>query len=461
MAEPKPIILSKPQYMFLGDSSPLSIALTGRGGGKSYVGSVWTMQQAVKHPKCIGMIAASNQTQLNTVAVAQLTKILDQCGVAWVRGEEPKWYASKFTNHTNVLSIITGAQRLLRSFFETGGAADRNIRGLNLGYAWLDESRELSSEVFDVILACLRDPNGPCHMRLTSTPNGKDWQWRKFLSEDKLKGTTCHRWTTHENKHLDKSFAASLKERLDTDTYNQEVLGSIVDFGANQVFRFTRERNVLPLEFNSKLSLYYSTDLNVQNYSGVIVQYDPRSKTAYVLDEIYFRNNGNTSRACEEVLLRYSEHIKLVPEFLYMADEAGQARSTRVSYNDIDIMQQAFKKIPNSRTLNGPRKPHVVESVTALNGMLDPADKVVRLYVDPKCKQLIKDLESCRWLEGEPRRMDKSDPDLTHCVDSLRYVCWNLVEQSQEVRCFNLQEIPTYVPNDHYRSHAEIIKRNR
>jgi len=426
------------------------------------VGSVWTMQQAIKYPKTIGMIAASNQTQLNTVAVAQLTKLLDQCGVSWVRGEEPKWgYVSKFTNHTNVLSIITGAQILLRSFFETGGAADRNIRGLNLGYAWLDESRELSSEVFDVILACLRDPNGPCHMRLTSTPNGKDWQWRKFLSEDKLKGTTCHRWTTHENKHLDKSFAASLKERLDTDTYNQEVLGSIVDFGANQVFRFTRERNVLPLEFNSKLSLYYSTDLNVQNYSGVIVQYDPRSKTAYVLDEIYFRNNGNTARACEEVLLRYSEHIKLVPEFLYMADEAGQARSTRVSYNDIDIMQQAFKKIPNSRTLNGPRKPMVVESVTALNGMLDPADKVVRLYVDPKCKQLIKDLESCRWLEGEPRKMDKSDPDLTHCVDSLRYVCWNLVEQSQDVRSFNLQEIKTYVPNDHYRSRKEIFAGGR
>jgi len=74
---------------------------------------------------------------------------------------------------------------------------------------------------------------------------------------------------------------------------------------------------------------------------------------------------------------------------------------------------------------------------------------------------LIKDLESCRWLEGEPRRMDKSDPDLTHCVDSLRYVCWNLVEQSQDVRSFNLQEIKTYVPNDHYRSRKEIFAGGR
>ena len=454
------ITLSKPQMKFLRDPNPLSIALTGRGGGKSFVGSVWTMQQAINYPNTMGFVAASNTTQLNTVAVKQLTSLLDECGIEWVRGEEPKWYNSKFTNHTNVLSICNGAQILLRSFYETGGAADRNIRGLNLGYAWLDESRELTSEVFDVILACLRDPKGPCHMRLTSTPNGKDWQWRRFLSEDKLAGTSCHRWTTHENKHLSPNFAASLKERLDTDTYNQEVLGSIVDFGANQVFRFNRDKNCKPCVFDPKFNLYYSTDLNVQNMSGVICQYDHINKVVYVLDEIYIRNNGSTNKACEEVLLRYSEHIKQVPEFLFMADEAGQARSTRVSYNDVDIMQQAFKGYYNARTLNGPSKPHVVESVTALNGMLDPADKQPRLFIDPRCKQLIKDLESVRWEEGEPRKIDKSDSELTHMSDSLRYICWNISQGSQEVRVFNLKEIPTIQPNDHNRSRESILGGN-
>jgi len=143
-----------------------------------------------------------------------------------------------------------------------------------------------------------------------------------------------------------------------------------------------------------------------------------------------------------------------------MADEAGQARSTRVSYNDVDIMQQAFKGYYNARTLNGPSKPHVIESVTALNGMLDPADKQPRLFIDPRCKQLIKDLESVRWEEGEPRKIDKSDSELTHMSDSLRYICWNISQGSQEVRVFNLKEIPTIQPNDHNRSRESILGGN-
>jgi hypothetical protein len=451
------IVLSKPQYKFFQDKAPLSLACTGRGGGKTYVGSVWCMQQAVEYPHTIGLIGASNITQLNTVAVAQFTKLLDDCSIQWVRGEQPPWYKSRFTNHTNVISIVNGSQILLRSFFEQSGNADRNLRGLNLGFGWLDESRELAQEVFDVVLACLRVPNGPCKMRLTSTPNGKDWQWRKFLSEDKIKGATCHRWTTYENKHLSPDFAISLKERLDTDTFNQEVLGLITDMGSNQVFRFDRTKNVCPCGFVPDYNLYYSTDLNVQNYSGVILQHDPSTGLIWVIDEIYIRNNASTQQACNIVNERYKDKFKLVPEFLYMCDEAGVARSVRVPYNDMDIMDRCFRHIPNARSLNGPRKPSVVESVTAINGLLAPADNVPKLKIDPRCKNLIRDLESIRWEEGEPRRMDKSDPELTHMGDSLRYVCWVIAQNTQSPKVFNLQEIPVVVPKDHYRSRESVF----
>lgn len=439
------IVLSKPQMKFVNEDAPLSIALCGRGSGKTFCGSVWVIKTAATHPGSLGLIAASNPAQLNTVAVSQLTELLDQLNIPWVKGEEPPW-GTRFTNHTNVLSIANGSQVLLRSFHESG--ADRNLRGLTLNYAWLDESRELQSGVFDTILACMRSKEGPNSIRLTSTPNGKDWQYRKFIDPDKkLKGSTCHRWTTYENKHLPAEFAIDLKSNLDTETYNQEVMGEICSFGSNMVFRFDKEKHVKPSCFMQGYPLYYSTDLNVNNYSGVICQFCEKQKLLWVIDEIYFRTGGNTQRACEEVLLRHRDKFPLVPEFCYLCDEAGAAKSTRVAYNDIEIMQKAFKQIPNSRCLNGSKKPGVVESVTAFNGMLDPADGTQHFYVDPKCKNLIRDLESLKWLPEEPRRIDKSDPELSHGADSARYLTWILVQKQQTPRSFNLQEIRQINPN--------------
>jgi hypothetical protein len=63
-----------------------------------------------------------------------------------------------------------------------------------------------------------------------------------------------------------------------------------------------------------------------------------------------------------------------------------------------------------------------MDGVWAVNGMLSPAIGEPRLLMDPKCKDLIRDMESLRW-EAGTRKLDKdSNPKLSHLADALRYV---------------------------------------
>ena len=64
----------------------------------------------------------------------------------------------------------------------------------------------------------------------------------------------------------------------------------------------------------------------------------------------------------------------------------------------------------------------------ALNAALAPALGPIRIWIDPKCKGLIHDLENVSWEPGT-RKLAKGDDSLTHFTDALRYVI------AQELPC--------------------------
>jgi hypothetical protein len=56
--------------------------------------------------------------------------------------------------------------------------------------------------------------------------------------------------------------------------------------------------------------------------------------------------------------------------------------------------------------------------------MLKTADDEVKLFIDPKCKGLIQDLEEVTY-KPDSRVIDKDrDPKRTHLSDALGYLIW-------------------------------------
>ena len=77
--------------------------------------------------------------------------------------------------------------------------------------------------------------------------------------------------------------------------------------------------------------------------------------------------------------------------------------------------------------------PAVRDRVNTMNNMLKSASDQRNVLIDPKCRELIKDLRQVRWHRdstGNPTGdLDKSDAQRTHVSDALSYLAaqeWGL-----------------------------------
>jgi len=115
-----------------------------------------------------------------------------------------------------------------------------------------------------------------------------------------------------------------------------------------------------------------------------------------------------------------------VPKNGYSSD-AGSARST-AGKSDYQIIREFFRTEPRFRvSYHVPSaNPSIRDRVNAVNAMLCNSPGMRRLFIDPRCRRLIRDLERVVWkADGHGNvgaQLDKSDPELTHVSDALGYV---------------------------------------
>ena len=74
----------------------------------------------------------------------------------------------------------------------------------------------------------------------------------------------------------------------------------------------------------------------------------------------------------------------------------------------------------------GSSNPKVRDRVNCVNAKLCSQARSRTLFIDPRCKQLIQDLERVQWKQDANgnmlHEMDKSDPARTHVSDALGYM---------------------------------------
>ena len=68
-----------------------------------------------------------------------------------------------------------------------------------------------------------------------------------------------------------------------------------------------------------------------------------------------------------------------------------------------------------------------------MNGSLCSADGDRKLFIDPKCKELITDLEQVVLQEGTMIIDKTKDPRRTHLSDALGYLVWQEVQFKQQI----------------------------
>ncbi len=393
---------------FKGFSGPV-------GSGKSAALCYEAIIQSERSPGCTGLIAAPTYSMLRDTTEPMLLAMLEELALD---------YEHKKTE-AKIVFTRTGSSILLRSLDNP-----ERLRGTNLAWFGLDELSYTKEESWLRIVARLRDPAaaGLCGFGVW-TPKGTDWVHRRFIQETKA-GYECVQAEPFENRYVVENapdYYESLKETYDPKFYRQEVLGEYINVFAEQVYHcFNRAVHVVPQRYDPTATLMWSLDFNVTPMSSLLVQ--ENQGRLRVISEIVMQR-ASTEQACAEFLNRYATHRGPVEIF---GDASGNKQQT-AGGSDYSILAKrltqaglgAFKKrVP-------PANPPVLRRVAQVNAVLTNAEGLVRLEIDPSCRELIQDLEQLSF-KPDTSVIDKErDPKRSHTSDALGYLICMLYDPSK------------------------------
>jgi phage terminase large subunit-like protein len=417
------IKLNSPQIKFINSDSKTALFTAGRGAGKTFVGCLWILKQMIEYPHCRGLIGANIPKQLNDVVLKQLFSLLRDAGIDYSYGSKPSWIESedREASYTGILTLQNGASAYCRSMNIAG--ADNNIRGLEIGWLYIDEVRDLEEEVFSIAIACLRgQPKASYQTRLTTTPAGFNWIYDRFIDENSdsyIKNSKTIKGKTRDNyRHLPENYELDLRSTYSKALARQEIDGEFINLRTGTIFVFDRNKHVSNLDLDPNLPLIFSADQNVQPYCGIVLQIDRKNRSVKVLNEIKIDSSGTTREWAKEAVRLYAGKTNNIEFF---CDPSSIKRDTRGGESDFTLMRDELcKTFRNVKDACDRGRRSLEDGINAINSLLDPDLGPPRLIIDKKCKELISDLEKLQYKEGT-REIDKSDLKRSHMADALRY----------------------------------------
>ena len=384
---------------FKGFSGPI-------GSGKSQALCQEAIRLSYLNPRRMGLLGAPTYQMLRDATQATLFEILDSNRIPYEHNKAENTLRMKDTGSRIVFRPVDEFERL---------------RGTNLAWFGLDELTYTPEAAWLRLEGRLRDPKAQrlCGFAVW-TPKGYDWVYRKFV-DGPTKGYGVVVAQAYENRFLLSrvpDFYDRLRESYDEQFFQQEALGAYLSLSGGTVYSsFARAQNVTEMGPDQRLPLLWALDFNVDPMSSLVVQI--AGGKVRVLDEIVLRN-GTTMEACEEFLKKYPEHLAGVHVY---GDASGNQRQT-TGASDYEMIREYLQAHSGmALQYHVPRaNPSVRERINLTNAKLRSATGEVGLLVDPKCKELIKDLEQVTY-KADSNAIDKDrDRMRTHLSDALGYL---------------------------------------
>jgi len=403
--------LKAPQWKVFNCDSRFRILVAGRRFGKTYLALVELCRSAWAPGRLVWYVAPTYK-QAKRIAwnpLKQMTR---------------RYWASK-PNETDLrIDLTTGGTICLR-----GADNYDSLRGNGLDFLILDEYASIAPKAWtEVLRPSLADRQG--HALFIGTPRGYNHFYDMYQTVQQRPEWSTFQFTTEQGGNVALAELESATHELDERTYRQEFQASFENLGSGLVyFAFQREGNVQPVKHDPRLPLFWSLDFNINPMCAVIGQRD--GEWVHVLDEIVLPDS-NTAAACEEFLKRAEPWLRQsyapVQVDVY-GDATGDSRRSSASRTDWQLVHEFFNQNRNSYRASfhiGLSNPPVRDRVNCVNAKLLNQAGDRRLLIDPRCKQLIQDLERVHWKTDANgnvlKDIDKSDPVRTHTSDALGYM---------------------------------------
>lgn len=282
-----------------------------------------------------------------------------------------------------------------------------SLRGTGLDFAVLDEFAYAQAELWpEIVRPMLADREG--RALLVSTPRGFNHFYDLHQEAKSRPEWAAFHHQTGEGGYVSAIELDLLRSTMDPKTYAQEILGSFELQHGRVYHAFSRDHNVKDVPLVPDLPLLVGIDFNVALMTAVVAQ--KVGEQCHVCAEIALPNS-NTFELMDELLRRYPNRRGVVHP-----DPSGASRKTSAASGQTDhtIIRQAGWEVYCMKTYP------VVDRINSVNAMFENAKRERRLFIDHKCKNLIRALGSLTFKEGT-NLPDKSS-GFDHITDAVGYL---------------------------------------
>jgi hypothetical protein len=152
--------------------------------GKSFSGSHFAISMITHHPEMTGFIGANTYDQLSQASLREFFYWLDDYGLDYVVDckPPPAWRTGRaLKTYKNTVHVRNPRTERVTLIFTRVLSYGNPLRGLEFSWYWLDETRDTPEDTHDIILSRMRETPDFAKGIITTTTNGEDWSYRRFV----------------------------------------------------------------------------------------------------------------------------------------------------------------------------------------------------------------------------------------------------------------------------------------
>ncbi len=296
------------------------------------------------------------------------------------------------------------------------------IEGVTLDGAVMDENSDIKPLTFDlVILPMLVLRDGWC--LFTGIPKRFGVGSVEFKTRYEAAATGERQdsaaFTWRSSDIIPEEKLAYMRNTMDERDFDEQFNASWISASGGIFHAFDKEYNCRPCTYDPSRVIVMSSDFNVNPHCSILGHI--RDGILEVFDEIFLRDS-NTPHMLDVLTKKYAYHKG---GWQFYGDATGKARKTSASKSDYVHIFDNAALLLMGRSMHYLRSnPPKADRFAATNARICAGDGTISLYIDPRCKYLIADLENRAYKAGT---MDPADSgDVGHMSDALGYLIYKL-----------------------------------
>ena len=378
-------IIHAKRKAILKDPARYKVVCSGRRWGKSYFSLIYLLHKPFKNNERRWIVFPTYR-QAKMVSWSILKDI----------------FASKQVriNETELsITLDNGAKIELK-----GADKPDSLRGVSTTMVVLDEYSYMKENVWgEIIQPTLAENQGSA--LFVGTPTGVQNHFYDLFVKGQSSNSDYKSWqfTTIEGGFISAEEIDNAKKNLDKRTFEQEYLASFLTAANRAAYNFNRDIHCKVMDKSPRL--FWGVDFGVASYMTAVLCCENTAGEVFVFDEIGLQNSNTFELA--KLMQQKAPNLPVYP------DPAGKARTSNSTKSDHMILREAGFSVISKKA-----NPTQKDRLNALNKMLEDANGKVRLFINPECKNLIRDLELCTMENGQILKTET----LSHFLDALCYV---------------------------------------